>query len=760
MRNIIYFITLLTISVNAKADLIDFTGGTAIRNDGTSYTTNNTAHDFEGIDYYTQNGYKFDFIEDSYKDPFNTSVGNYFNNGTDVFHGHAPGLREIKVSAVNGSNFTANSFRLTTHAGESWAVNAVAADGTILGTQALPQEQWGAGITQGTNPIITLGNDFNNVKEITFTANNGAFGLGFDDFNFVQKYLVSEDVSKLDKNLEIIRQARDEKETILSKIKNGEFGDDSIVGKFYTDTNHILNHPVVSGLAIFEGQIIASRDIILQALHFESTSKDYLKALDAISDLKQKVNVSKVLGNIDNLDEIEDTLKLAIKNKESLSNISTTSFSRLTNNLKTFTSKTSSFISNALLVYESGLLVNKVINGEEIKRSDIEDYAQVSTIALLASNSITNVATKTMTTGVAGMLGLAKLTVGVAELFAGSMSDSIELSVTSVEKSIKRLVESTRDMNGLAINANVSRLDAEKYASTVITEKSRVINEIIDKLEFWSGETRNIGQVFADNLVVAITGNIFKRQEAADKLLNYIEILNKVDITTENLMATFDISRENSILTQNWSNYPFSSEVIVKTKINQFPTPIFTIDFSTGDALSGEGSLLNDSFSVNGTAFFENNLLVLQTHSPTLVFLDLLIPSDAVSLSFDFLATNTVVDDLLTFMIDDELIFSITGDMFGSEWIQTGLLDILKYAGLDVTLTIGLLSPQGIESEIFIDNLQFYDTLSTQGAASSVPEPSSLALLFLALTALLLVHNKRNDRICLKKSLKGGIFKC
>jgi hypothetical protein len=141
-------------------------------------TDNITAYDWQCVNSYTENGFRFDFTNNG--DGFATSVGNYFGNGTDVFHGHAPDLSLITLSAVDGSLFSLTSFRLTTHTG-GWSVNALLDGIVISATLALPAEAWGAAVGQGLNPIIALGAGFNNIKSVTFSAADG--GIGFDDFN-------------------------------------------------------------------------------------------------------------------------------------------------------------------------------------------------------------------------------------------------------------------------------------------------------------------------------------------------------------------------------------------------------------------------------------------------------------------------------------------------------------------------------------------------------------------------------------------------
>lgn len=169
----------MAFSVPSYAGLIDFTGGTAVRTDTTTYVTDNvTAYDWQSIDYYVEDGFKFDFTSNG--NGFATSVGNYFGNGSDVFHGHAPDLSLTTLTAVDGSSFDLNSFMLTTLVGVNvWSVNALKDGVNVSHSVALQEEDWGWGL--GLDPIISLGAEFQNVKAVTFTGNSG--GIGFDDFD-------------------------------------------------------------------------------------------------------------------------------------------------------------------------------------------------------------------------------------------------------------------------------------------------------------------------------------------------------------------------------------------------------------------------------------------------------------------------------------------------------------------------------------------------------------------------------------------------
>ena len=57
-------LTLLLSALPVNAVVIDFTGGTVTRLDGTTATTNNNAN-YDNVDFYEENGFKMDFLPNS-----------------------------------------------------------------------------------------------------------------------------------------------------------------------------------------------------------------------------------------------------------------------------------------------------------------------------------------------------------------------------------------------------------------------------------------------------------------------------------------------------------------------------------------------------------------------------------------------------------------------------------------------------------------------------------------------------------------------
>jgi len=84
----------------ANATLIEFTGGTIARADGGSAPC-----DWCRINTYVEDGYLFEFI--GVPADFATSIGDYFGNGEDLFHGHfgSANLTKVRLTRVDNAAF-------------------------------------------------------------------------------------------------------------------------------------------------------------------------------------------------------------------------------------------------------------------------------------------------------------------------------------------------------------------------------------------------------------------------------------------------------------------------------------------------------------------------------------------------------------------------------------------------------------------------------------------------------------------------------
>jgi hypothetical protein len=182
-------LAILGFSIPASATQINFTGGTVTQNDGSTNTTKNNVV-FQNVDYYTENGFKLDFIS-SGAGGFESNIGDYYHVRNDVIHGHWAtghhgGLTQIKVTKLDNTAFDLNYFVLTSNteygggpaSGKERAFIHASVDGiTSSYSQLLPPENWGFPTSQ-----IFLGSEFDSIKAFWFTVENAVDCFGMDNF--------------------------------------------------------------------------------------------------------------------------------------------------------------------------------------------------------------------------------------------------------------------------------------------------------------------------------------------------------------------------------------------------------------------------------------------------------------------------------------------------------------------------------------------------------------------------------------------------
>src|SRR5262249_43168411 len=162
----------------AHAVVIGFTGGTVTHLGGATDVTNNIAS-YDNVDYYTEGGFKLDFLPNGGSAGFATHVGNYYGAGNDVIHSHWStgsfgGVMQVDITKIGGGTFDLNYFILTSNTAHGGGF----ADGTELAyvqsyadlaatipigpAVLLPPQDWGFGVG-GPFPgvsAIFLGPDF------------------------------------------------------------------------------------------------------------------------------------------------------------------------------------------------------------------------------------------------------------------------------------------------------------------------------------------------------------------------------------------------------------------------------------------------------------------------------------------------------------------------------------------------------------------------------------------------------------------------
>jgi hypothetical protein len=199
-------IACLTIAGTANAVVIDFTGGTVTRSDGTTAVTQPTNDLYWNVDYYVESGFKLDYVGGG-----SNYIGDYYGpeaSGAlnDVIHGHWDGsLSAIEITKVGGGTFDLNYFILTSNldcqgaGGTHGCGNASGNEltyieawvgGSMTYQQLLSPESWGwVGVhnpnpgTFQNDPQMFLGPQFDAVDKVKFVSNYGpTYCFGMDEF--------------------------------------------------------------------------------------------------------------------------------------------------------------------------------------------------------------------------------------------------------------------------------------------------------------------------------------------------------------------------------------------------------------------------------------------------------------------------------------------------------------------------------------------------------------------------------------------------
>ena len=192
----------------APAAVVTFTGGTAYGNfsyfdpatsnwvTATSAVTDGT-QTFRGVDYYIENGFKFDYVGGS-----GGSIGNYYGGSNDVIHGHwgTGEMTSIEITKVGGGTFDFNYFVLTSDTdypgGAASGNEVVYAQAWLNGSQQgsnvqLPSEDWGLATTKD----VFFDSFFDVVDKVVITSPMTRFScFGMDAFYIDQAAPVSPSV--------------------------------------------------------------------------------------------------------------------------------------------------------------------------------------------------------------------------------------------------------------------------------------------------------------------------------------------------------------------------------------------------------------------------------------------------------------------------------------------------------------------------------------------------------------------------------------
>ena len=196
-------LSLFVLCCFCKAAIVTFTGGTADLESGGTIITTTTSQNY-GVISYQEQSVILEYVSPTEDWSFQT-VGDYYDVGNDVIHGHWTAISAIEISLQNSNPFDLQYFQITsnTSVGGQPATNEenIGIQGYLNGSSvteiyALPSVDWGAASTRD----VFLPSSFNNVDKVvifdrgvsgTHTGNsscpecgNSGFCFGMDNFVF------------------------------------------------------------------------------------------------------------------------------------------------------------------------------------------------------------------------------------------------------------------------------------------------------------------------------------------------------------------------------------------------------------------------------------------------------------------------------------------------------------------------------------------------------------------------------------------------
>ena len=196
-------LSLFVLCCFCKAAIVTFTGGAADLESGGTIITTTTSQNY-GVISYQEQSVILEYVSPTEDWSFQT-VGDYYDVGNDVIHGHWTAISAIEISLQNNNPFDLQYFQITSNTSvggqpatneENIGIQGYLNSSSVTEIYALPSVDWGAASTRD----VFLPSSFNNVDKVvifdrgisgTHTGNsscpecgNSGFCFGMDNFVF------------------------------------------------------------------------------------------------------------------------------------------------------------------------------------------------------------------------------------------------------------------------------------------------------------------------------------------------------------------------------------------------------------------------------------------------------------------------------------------------------------------------------------------------------------------------------------------------
>ena len=117
--------------------------------------------------------------------------------------------------------------------------------------------------------------------------------------------------------------------------------------------------------------------------------------------------------------------------------------------------------------------------------------------------------------------------------------------------------------------------------------------------------------------------------------------------------------------------------------------------------------------------------LVLRTHSPVYAWVPLTIPTNTISMSFDFVLQGDGTDYSFSAALNGTNVFSLALDLIQTNvTLNSGLIDVSQYAGTNVELFLGVVGGSSSNTTVTVSGIRLYSfvppSLQAQTAGNSL----------------------------------------